>query len=99
MDKQHLETYNERSQAALEKARKMAKTYRHVFASPEGQLVLTDILNDLHYWDCEDTSPGVVAKQQAAKMLLAKMLVVHPANVWEMTSKLLEVPIPSKENM
>lgn len=98
MDKQHLGTYNTHQQQELEKARKLAAKYRAVFGTPEGKLVLADMLNDLHHWDGENTDPAVVYKQQAAKRLLAKMLVIHPENIWAMTDKLLEVPMPPKEN-
>ncbi len=99
MPEQPRVTYRSKEeQTRAERARKLADTYRHVFGTPEGQAVLADILNDLHHFDCESTSQDVMALQKAARLILAKMQVIHPDNLGQIIQAYLTVPKPSKEN-
>lgn len=93
---QHLETYSEDEKRRIDRMRKWAQMYRNVFDSADGRYVLLDILNDLHHYDAEEVSQEVMYLQRAAKRMLAKMMVLHPDNLMEITNSYLAVPMPAK---
>jgi len=83
----------EAEQAA--KRRRVAKLYRRVFGTPDGTLVLTDLLNELHHNDMRGGDLQTLALQNAAKRILAKIGAFVPENLFHLTEKYLELPMPA----
>lgn len=97
MDTQSRVTYRKRENEALAKAKKKAAVFREVFSTPHGRRVLVEILNDLHYHDCEVASEEVMILQRAARRLLAKMLIIHEDNIFNLVDAYLTVPMPHEK--
>lgn len=96
MRERHLETYSEDEKRRVDHLRKWAQMYRNVFDTADGRYVLLDILNELHHYDAEEVTQEVVFLQRAAKRMLAKMMILHPDNLVEITHNYLAVPMPAK---
>lgn len=83
------------SAASEEKARRKALLYRRVFDTPEGHLVLTDILNELRHYAMEETDVATLALQNAAKRILGRLGAWTPENIFELTEQYLNLPLPA----
>jgi hypothetical protein len=69
----------------------MAMTYRRVFSTVDGRVVLEDILGDLYLHDSLDTQNQAVLHNYA-KLLLFKMGVLQDFNIGTLVEAYLKQP-------
>ena len=94
-----------------EEKRNINELYRKVFSSHEGQMVLTDILNDCGYLSLQDMEdPSEIARLNVGRRILGKCGVwedcyaeeivkrtVGARNLRELVRSLLSLPIPKRK--
>lgn len=97
----------------VERVQVLNVKYRNVFQSPDGQMVLTDILNDCGFFSLEDmTDPSDIARLNMGKRILGKMGAWEPCYLAEITQaiteerkpqnlikRLLRLPIPMRRTV
>lgn len=65
-------------------------TYRRVFDTPEGQVVLTDILNELGFFSGELKDEQDMVMHNVATRILRKLGVWRPQNLFGLTEDFLK---------
>lgn len=94
----------------VERVQLLNVKYRNVFQTPDGQMVLTDILNDCGFFSLDDiTDPSEIARLNVSKRILGKMGAWEPCYLAEITEiisverkpqtfiqRLLRLPIPMR---
>lgn len=97
--------------ATEEEKEKINDLYRKVFGTHEGQLVLTDILNDCGYLSLQDMrDPSDIARLNVGRRILGKCGIweecyaqevvartVQARNLKELVKSLLLLPIPRRK--
>jgi hypothetical protein len=68
------------------------QTYRRVFNTPDGVAVLTDMLNDLDFFNAVAQTPEEVERQNVARKILFKLGAWRDSNIFLITRSLLELP-------
>ena len=66
--------------------------YRRVFGSTEGRLVLADMLNDLNHIAIDIEEPEDIALANYGKVLLGKMGILQPHNVYRLVDAYFNMP-------
>ena len=66
--------------------------YRRVFDTPEGRVVLTDMLNELGFFSGELKDHDDVVLHNVATRILRKLGVWRPQNLWVLTEDLMKNP-------
>lgn len=79
------------------KKREKRVLYRQVFTTPQGRAVLTDILNDLGFYNMHRGEEDVVLTNYARR-LLEKVGVWQPQNMYDITDAFLGIPWDYKEH-
>ena len=69
----------------------LTQTYRRVFNTPDGLVVLEDLLSDLHYHDTV-ASMGDATLHNAAKIILFKLGVLQDHNLKGMLESFMKLP-------
>lgn len=99
MQERHLETYKEVREKAEKSERKKMSLWRDVFSTPQGRVVLLDLLNDLHYYDVESTSQEAEILRRAGMRVLVKLGVYHPDNLFQHVDAMLSIPLPKNKEL
>lgn len=73
----------------IERDKKMTECFRRVFSTPDGKIVLHQILEDLEFFNCRINSPQEIALNNYAKFMIFKRLKVD--NTKKITEKLMEI--------
>lgn len=74
-------------------ALKILETYRSVFGTPEGRLVLSHMLVELGVFNEITDSEGEVELHNFGIRLLAKLGVIKPENVQNIADSLMNIPV------
>ena len=94
MHERHQETYRSEMERNQLSERKKMRLWRDVFSTPQGRVVLLDLLNDLRYYDVESNSNESEILRRAAMRVLVKLGIYHPSNLFAHIDAMLSVPIP-----
>ncbi len=74
------------------KADAKREMYRRVFGSSEGRLVMADMLNDLNHIAIDIESPVDIALANYGKVLLGKLGILQPHNVYRLVDAYFNMP-------
>ena len=79
----------EKDEKSLEATRRL---YQRKLCDPAGELLLADMLNDLHFFDAHIATPEQEVLHNYAHKLLWKIGVWQDFNRWDITRALLGLP-------
>lgn len=89
MISEEIRAQQEKDEKALEATRHL---YQRKFCDQTGELLLTDILNDLHFFDAHIATQEQEILHNYAHKLLWKIGVWQDFNRWDITRALLGLP-------
>jgi hypothetical protein len=82
-------------------SKKKEKTvlYRQVFSTPQGRAVLTDMLNDLGFFNMHRESEQDIIRSNYARELLEKIGIWQPRNMYDITDAFMGIKWDYKDHL